>query len=219
MEYGESSFDIVYLVFAITFGIMILVKRKDKVSLLFGIMTLLLCIGDAFHLIPRVLSYFLNDNLVFWKGLGKLITSVTMTIFYVLLELARKQIKNDERYWPLWTMMGLSAIRIILCAFPQNEWFVSPSSYLWGILRNIPFVFMGGLTVYLWFIDFHKERQFKFMWLLVALSFAFYLVTVLGASSISILGMMMLPKTICYILMIIYFFLYTIKKDEKTTVD
>ncbi len=208
MKYGESSFDILYLIFAITFGILILIKRRDRVGLLFGVMTLVLGVGDAFHLIPRVLSYFIGDELIFWKGLGKLITSITMTFFYVFLELSREEISGDKRRWPLWTMAGLSAVRIILCAFPQNDWFVSPSSYLWGIIRNIPFLLIGGLTVYLWFVGMRKRHPFGIIWLLVTLSFAFYLVTVLGASYAPMLGMMMLPKTICYILMIVIFFLY-----------
>lgn len=216
MKYGESSFDIIYLLFAITFGVLIIFKRKDKISLYFGLMTLILGIGDAFHLIPRVISYFIDDELIFYKGFGKLITSITMTTFYVLLELCRKWLKNDQKLWPLITMSVLAIIRIILCIFPQNEWFVSPSSYLWGIIRNIPFVIMGVLTIILWFKDFRKNKPFRFIYLLVALSFIFYLITVLGASYVPILGMMMLPKTICYILMIICFFLYANKKENKS---
>ncbi len=208
MEYGESSFDILYLGFALFFGVFLIIKHKNKVALLFGIMTLLLGAGDAFHLIPRVCSYFIGDNLIFWKGIGKLITSITMTIFYILLELSRMKLKNDQRMWPLITLFVLSVVRIILCAFPQNDWFVSPSNYMWGIYRNIPFVLMGILTIYLWFVDLRKVKPFRFIWLLTALSFAFYLITVLGANYVPMLGMMMLPKTICYVLMIIAFYQY-----------
>ncbi len=213
MKYGESSFDILYLIFAIVFGILILLKKKGRVGLLLGIMTLILGFGDAFHLIPRVVSYFIDDELIFWKGLGKLITSITMTVFYILLEVVREEVTGDKRRWPFWTIVGLSAIRIVLCAFPQNEWFVSPSSYLWGILRNIPFVLVGGLTVYLWF-KARKTKPFGWIWLLVALSFAFYLVTVLGASYVPMLGMMMLPKTVCYMMMIVCFDIYVHGKEN-----
>ena len=212
MKYGESAFDILYLLFAVSFGVLLIVQRKDKVGLLFGVMTLILGIGDAFHLIPRVISYFAGDELIFYKGLGKLITSITMTVFYILLEVARKGITKEKRKWPLYAMLFLAFIRIALCVFPQNEWFVSPSSYLWGIIRNIPFLFMGGLTVYLWFTSLRKEKPFGLVYLLVALSFAFYLATVLGASYVPILGMMMLPKTICYMAMVIIFYLYEIRK-------
>lgn len=212
MKYGESSFDILYLLFALIFGIILIIKRKDKIALLFGVMTLILGIGDAFHLVPRVVSYFINDDLIVLKGAGKLITSITMTLFYILLEISRKWLKkeNSNKWLIILSILGL--IRIILCIFPQNEWFISPSSYLWGIIRNIPFVIMGIVTIYLWFKDFHKQKPFQFIYLLVALSFIFYLITVLGAPYVSILGMMMLPKTICYIIMVICFYLYNKKE-------
>ena len=41
MKYGESTFDILYLIFAITFGLLLIIKRKNKIALLFGAMTLI----------------------------------------------------------------------------------------------------------------------------------------------------------------------------------
>ena len=217
MKYGESSFDILYLLFAITFGLYLIIKRKDKVALIFGIMTLTLGVGDAFHLIPRVISYFADDPLIFYKGLGKLITSISMTIFYLLLEIARKWLKNDKSNIHLYLLSFLALIRIILCIFPENEWFISPSNYMWGIYRNIPFIIMGVYTVVLWFKDLRKTSPFKLIYIFVSLSFVFYLITVFGAPYVEILGMMMLPKTICYIFMVICFYLYNQDVKEKTT--
>lgn len=37
MKYGESTFDILYLIFAITTGIIILIKRKDAIGRYMGI--------------------------------------------------------------------------------------------------------------------------------------------------------------------------------------
>ena len=85
MKYGESSFDIIYLIFAITTGIIVLSKRKDSIGKLMGSAALILGFGDAFHLVPRVLNYFVEGNFNFWLGFGKLVTSITMTIFYVLV--------------------------------------------------------------------------------------------------------------------------------------
>ncbi|MBQ8141677.1 MAG: hypothetical protein IJ194_00765 [Bacilli bacterium] len=215
MKYGESTFDILYLLFAISTGIYLLVKHKDRATILFGVMTLLLGVGDAFHLLPRVISYFMEDELIFYKGLGKLITSISMTFFYILLEHARIELSQDKRRWPLYTLYGLCLIRVVLCALPYNDWFISPSSYAWGIYRNIPFVLMGILSIYLWFTTMSKKKPFSFFYLFIGLSFAFYLVTVLGASYVSILGMMMLPKTVCYILMMVCFLLYVQKLEDK----
>ncbi len=87
MKYGESSFDIIYLIFAIASGIIILMKRKDSIGKFMGSAALILGIGDAFHLIPRVLNYFVDGDFNFWLGFGKMVTSITMTVFYVLMYL------------------------------------------------------------------------------------------------------------------------------------
>ena len=43
------------------------------------------------------------------------------------------------------------------------------------------------------------------MWLYILLSFAFYIPVAIGAGSVPMLGMLMLPKTVCYILMVAAF--------------
>lgn len=84
MKYGESTFDILYLLFVITAGCIILRRAKDRTERYMGIATILLGCGDAFHLVPRVLNYFTDADLTAPLGIGKLITSITMTVFYVL---------------------------------------------------------------------------------------------------------------------------------------
>ena len=60
MKYGESLFDIVYLILVIVIGIKILLRNKNKLNGLMGSAVLILGCGDAFHLIPRILNYFIN---------------------------------------------------------------------------------------------------------------------------------------------------------------
>lgn len=68
---GESIFDVLYLIFAITSGIILLVKAKGRtVIALFGWMTLLLGAGDSFHLIPRVLNYWTDADYTAALGVG-----------------------------------------------------------------------------------------------------------------------------------------------------
>ena len=43
------------------------------------------------------------------------------------------------------------------------------------------------------------------MWLYILLSFLFYIPVVVGTGAVPMLGMLMLPKTICYVLMIAAF--------------
>ena len=86
MKYGESLFDILYLLFAILSGWILLEKARNINEKKMGIAVLILGIGDAFHLIPRVLNCFITEiDFTPFLGIGKLITSITMTVFYVLL--------------------------------------------------------------------------------------------------------------------------------------
>ena len=62
MKYGESAFDILYLIFAVAVGLSILCRRRDTVGRLMGSAVLILGIGDAFHLVPRVLNYFVDAD-------------------------------------------------------------------------------------------------------------------------------------------------------------
>ena len=85
----ETLFGIVYLVTVITLGIlMIRNSRGEKQYLLYGVMAVTLGCGDAFHLVvPRAIALCTTglEHYTAALGIGKLVTSVTMTLFYVLL--------------------------------------------------------------------------------------------------------------------------------------
>ena len=81
----ETIFDIAYLIFAAVSGILLLRKAAGRKHVyIFGIMTLILGLGDSFHLVPRVLNYWFEGDYTAALGIGKLVTSVTMTAFYLL---------------------------------------------------------------------------------------------------------------------------------------
>ena len=179
-----------------------------------GIAVLILGIGDAFHLIPRVLNYFITDvDFTPFLGIGKLITSITMTIFYVLLYqiwIGYWHEETDIRFTKaVWT---LTAARILICLLPQNQWLSNESSVVWGIVRNIPFAFLGLLTIILYQKKSGEKTRLQRMWLLITMSFLFYLPVAVAAGILPALGMLMLPKTICYILMV-WLFLQAVLKD------
>ena len=210
MKYGESTFDIIYLLFAITSAIIILFRRRDGIGRLMGFAALILGCGDAFHLVPRVLNYFVDADFTAWLGIGKLVTSVTMTVFYVLMyRLWLKAYGKRENKGLSIAVYALSAVRIILCALPQNNWLANGSSVEWGIIRNIPFVALGIIIVCLFFKTRKEVRTFRAVWLLVALSFLFYIPVAVFAPLLPILGMLMLPKTVCYMILICVFLKYS----------
>jgi len=101
----------------------------------------------------------------------------------------------------------LAAVRIALCAFPQNGWFTNTTDMTWAILRNVPFIALGAVVCVLLF---QKRKEIKSMrptWIYVLLSFIFYIPVAIFASLLPILGMLMLPKTICYVLTVVAFML------------
>ena len=206
MKYGESIFDILYLLFAIISGCLILVKAQHKTEKLMGWAALILGYGDAFHLVPRVLNYFSSADMTAALGIGKLVTSITMTIFYVLLYFIwlRYYHESENRTISI-AILALAAVRIILCFFPQNRWIENSSGMTWGIIRNVPFIILGAIICALFWKKRNISRTFRFMWLYILLSFIFYIPVAVAAGILPMLGMLMLPKTICYILMIIAF--------------
>lgn len=203
MKYGESAFDIFYLAFAIVMGLRLLGLKKGPAVRLMGVATLTLGLGDAFHLVPRVLNYFLPGNWAPWLGVGKLVTSLTMTLFYVFLYEVWLDVYGEDEKRPYTLLVtALAAIRAILCLLPQNRWLENGSSTLWGTVRNIPFVLLGAFLVWLWFQKREEVPALRWVWLLVTLSFLFYIPVAVGAEFLPLLGMLMLPKTICYMLLI-----------------
>jgi len=214
MKYGESTFDILYLLTAVAVGIIILRKARNANERRMGAAVLILGLGDAFHLVPRVLNYFVQADFTAALGVGKLVTSVTMTVFYVLLyHIGCAYYAAEEKRSVRTAIYVLTALRVIVCLLPQNAWLQNESSVLWGILRNIPFVALGCLVVMLYYENRGKSKRFRNIWLLIVLSFAFYIPVAVGAGIVPMLGMLMLPKTVCYILMIFCFY-GAVTKDE-----
>ena len=92
-----------------------------------------------------------------------------------------------------------------ICLLPGNNWFTGEGTVLWGVLRNLPFIVIGGMIVYLYFRVRKEDKYLSRLWLYTLLSFLFYIPVAVFAPLLPILGMLMLPKTICYILMLISF--------------
>lgn len=201
----ETLFDIVYLISVITIGILMIRGSKgERQFWLFGWMAVVLGAGDSFHLVPRALALCTTglQNYTVPLGLGKWITSVTMTIFYVLLYYVwrqRYQIKGQGILTV--AVYGLAGVRIALCMMPQNQWLLDEAPVSWGIYRNVPFALLGLLVVVLFYRSAKRcgDRAFRFMWLTIVLSFGFYIPVVLWADVIPLIGMLMIPKTCAYV--------------------
>ena len=201
----ETLFDTVYLISVITIGIlMIRGCRGERQFWLFGCMAVVLGAGDAFHLVPRALALCTTglEHYTAALGIGKLITSVTMTIFYVLLYYVwRLRYQVQGRKGLTAAVYGLAGLRILLCLLPQNQWLSAEAPLSWGIYRNVPFALLGLLVILLFYRSAkeQKDRAFRWMWLTIVLSFGFYIPVVLWADAVPMIGMLMIPKTCAYV--------------------
>lgn len=199
----ETVFDLVYLSLVITVGIIMLKNSKDnKQFRFFGIMAIMLGAGDAFHLVPRAIALCTTglENFTVALGLGKWITSITMTLFYVMLYYVwRERYQVKEKQWLTCTVYTLALVRIVLCFMPQNAWLSANPPISWGIYRNIPFALMGLLVIVLFYRSAKADPAFKYMWLTIVLSFAFYIPVVLWSKTLPLIGMLMIPKTCAYV--------------------
>ncbi|MCI6730436.1 MAG: hypothetical protein MR473_09715 [Clostridiales bacterium] len=189
----------------ITLGILMLRgSRGRRQYLLYGAMAVTLGCGDAFHLIPRAVALCTTglENYTAALGIGKLITSVTMTVFYVLLYYvwrSRYQVSGHKGTTAAVWVLALAWVA--LCLMPQNAWTGANPPLSWGIYRNIPFALLGALIVVLFFRSAREkqDRPFRFLWLTVVLSFACYIPVVLFADKVPAVGMLMIPKTCAYV--------------------
>lgn len=202
-ELGEAIFSIIYLIFGfIAATILLALAQGRTVILLYGIMTFVLAAGDSFHLVPRILHALRDDfqKYEFWAGLGLMISSITMTIFYLLLYRVWQELFGESITVPpifIGILFGCAIIRIVLCLFPQNNWFRKEGNPTWGILRNVPFVVVGLIMIILFAISG--------MWnmaIAIFISFACYMPVVLYGKKNPKIGMLMIPKTIAYMWMI-----------------
>lgn len=204
---AETIFDILYLGFALSSGFTMLLRGTTPLVKKLGWMAALLGAGDAFHLLPRSYALFttgLEANAVA-LGIGKFVTSITMTIFYLILYAVwRDYFKIEGRSYLTVILYVLAAFRIGFCLLPQNEWLTYRQPLVYGILRNVPFAVMGMIIIVIFALETKKTGllAFRFMPLAVTLSFGFYLPVVLLSGVLPIIGMLMIPKTLAYVWMI-----------------
>lgn len=201
---AETIFDVFYLGFALIVGLRMLLSGKTVLVKKAGLMAVLLGAGDAFHLVPRCYALWTTglEEHAAALGIGKFITSITMTIFYLILYyIWREYYQVKDRKTLTGIMWVLFILRIALCLLPQNQWLSYRQPLLYGILRNTPFAIMGIIIIILFVQEAKKTKDviFRHLPFAVALSFGFYLPVVLFSGSLPIVGVLMIPKTLAYV--------------------
>lgn len=198
----EVYFDLVYLLIMLGFGLGLLLEKGRKAKLL-AAMAILLGLGDACHLLPRVYGHLspggLAGNTVFLSW-GQMVTGLTMSVFYLLFYYYYRYSGGKTTRSRTLLMYSLLALRFILVLLPMNNWGGS-SPYYMDILRNLPFLAMGIAIIVWTYRDRHLPGM-RYVSYLIAGSFLFYALVVAFSPFLPAFGAFMLPKTVCYVLFV-----------------
>ena len=198
----ELAFDALYLGTAFLLGLLFLLGSSSPERGLAALMAFVLAGGDLFHLAPRMLSIARGDEARYARamGRGKQITSITMTVFYLLLWLYGVKAYGLSGYETAWGILyGLALLRIALCLPRANRWLSPEGDFRWAVLRNLPFAMMGTMCAALFIEHRAVIPALGGMGAAIILSFLFYLPVALMSGKNRKLGMLMLPKTLMYV--------------------
>ncbi len=208
-DIAEAIFDMGYLVFDLIAAVLFFVLSKGStLFVLYGILTLTLCGGDAFHLVPRVIRAFrgTSPKLQRQLGIGLQVSSITMTAFYILLLYIWK-LTFPEMQAPLAleVIIWVSAVlRMVICLLPQNNWCGKEGNWKLSVLRNAVFAVTGIGVILLYALSgntygYHMTRMVA----AIIISFGCYLPVTLLSKKLPKVGLLMIPKTCAYIWIIV----------------
>ena len=212
----EIIFDVSYLAVVWALVVMMVVRRArvstadwpvaKRLIWAFG----LLALGDSGHVGFRVIAYALGDLTakpvifgvpVSLVGVGALATAITVTFFYMLMVDVWRLRFNKPMDWFAWLLLAAGVARLVVMAFPQNQWDLVVPPYDWSLARNSLLVVQGLGVMALFFRDANRNHDRSFTWvaIMIALSYAFYAPVILWVNQVPLLGMLMMPKTLAYL--------------------
>lgn len=205
----EAVFDAAYLIFdLVAAGLFFIFSQGNMLFILYGILTLTLCGGDAFHLVPRIIRAVRgsSDKIKRQLGIGLQVSSVTMTVFYIIL-MYIWQFTFPELKIPvvIAAMIWISAVvRIVICMLPQNNWCKDEGNMKLSIIRNAVFAVTGIGVIILYLISgntygYHLTR----MAAAIIISFGCYIPVTLFSKIKPKVGLLMIPKTCAYMWIIV----------------
>jgi hypothetical protein len=223
----EIVFNVVYLIAVWGLVIVMVLRRASVAPEDRGVARLvrwafaLLALGDTGHVGFRVLAYASGgldtqfsvlERQIGLVGIGALCTAITVTLFYVLL-LETWRVRFDRKYgWFEYLLLAATVVRLLLLIPAANQWnnVVPPQPY--ALYRNLPLILLGLGTAFLILRDARRARDRAFTWIgiMILVSYACYLPVILFVQQVPIIGMLMIPKTMAYLVVgfIAYFELY-----------
>lgn len=225
----EIGFNVLYLIVIWTMVVMMTRRLPDvspenqPVANRFRWAFLLLALGDTGHVGFRVVAYALGglDANPLWVGLGALATAITVTIFYVIM-LDIWRVRFNQSYgWFEYLLIASVPVRFIVMALPGNDWGSTVPPVFWGPFRNIFLMILGLGVLFLILRDAIKIKDglFQRVAYCIFFSYLFYTPVIFMVRDYPLLGMLMIPKTIMYIVIafLAYYGLYPSAQQKRLT--
>jgi len=196
-------------------------KSAGFLLLAFGLLTG----GDCIHLGFRIAGFAmgtLEKYYVFMGlelnpvGIGALVTGVTFTLFYVsMLFLWRARFEKDFGIIG-YLLLLIAVLRFVIMFFPANEWNNSTPPQPWFAIRTFPLILQQAGTAYLMLRESKGTEDVCFRWtgIMMVVSFLFLLPIAFYIHAFPLLGMLMIPKTVTYIVMAFLGFAALYRKDK-----
>lgn len=201
----EIVFDVAFLGTIFTLGYLLLKNKGDfTIHSLFGVMALVLGAGSLFYFITKIVVFFSVDSNKYATllGIGKLVSSITVTLFLLILFMVYKlqySVNNQKLIEVLFYFLG--AARIILCLMPQNQWASNDPPIMWSIFRNIPFFIMSITLIILFVKEIRNKLDRDFIFMPFAIFFAtiFFIPVTIWQDSSTLMGLFIMLRSLCYL--------------------
>jgi hypothetical protein len=120
-----------------------------------------------------------------------------------------------------WALLAAGVVHLLVMTFPQNQWQQISSPYDWSLLRNAILVFQGLGVMFLILREASQNGDSAFRWIgiMIAISFAFYAPVILWVQLQPLLGMLMIPKTCAYLGVALFAYRTLYHKRSVETLD
>ncbi|MEX1377794.1 MAG: hypothetical protein AB1Z23_10055 [Eubacteriales bacterium] len=219
----EVIFDISYLITVWTITALMF-KNRSKLSpenkslgMLFILAFFFLAIGDTGHVgfrVPALLMGGIDANAKL-VGIGSLATAIMITFFYMIIAEIWRVRFDKKRNFLWWFLMAVGVVRLVIMAFPQNNWLKHTVTLGWNLARNIPLMVQGlVVAVALLVCGIRQKDKFpKSISVMIFISYAFYFPVVFFSRQIPILGMLMIPKTLAYVAVAVIAYIVLFKRE------
>ena len=231
LAYAEGLFDLAALLVALLGGVTVLQRRNDGAGKLMGWSALVLFIGEALHLIPRVMAGLAGLENGFLLLSGRMAAALALTVFCILLSLLwEKLYAGKNSFFTEMHVRELSGARALACLFPVFYWLSGimggergdPMAGAAGLealivpaVRGATLLIVAAIVVHHWRKKRAELPTLGRVWWLLLLAAAFEIASDFGAVFIPALELLYIPKLVCLLAIVLLFVRFAGETGEK----